>query len=293
MTTKVLFDTDIGTDIDDAVCLAYLLANPACDLMGITTVAGEAVKRAQLASALCRAAGQDIPIYPGAEQPLLIEQKEPEAAQAAALTKWPHEQTFPDGEALSFMRRTIRQNPGEIVLLAVGPMTNVALLFAMDPELPSLLKGLVLMCGVFTRKLPNAGPLEWNALCDPHATAIVYRHDAALHRSVGLDVTKQVTMDADEVRRRFQTPLLLPVLDFAEVWFERAQRITFHDPLAAVTLFDEEVCRFARGTVSVELTSVRLAGLTHWDEKVEEPRHEVATDVDAERFFQSYFSVFD
>jgi len=293
MTTKILFDTDIGSDIDDAVCLAYLLANPACDLMGITTVAGEPVKRAQLASALCRAAGQEIPIYPGAEHPLLGVQKQPGAAQAAALVKWPHEQTFPDGEAISFMRRTIRQHPGEIVLLAVGPITNLALLFTMDPELPKLLKGLVLMCGVFTRKLPNVGPLEWNAMCDPHATAIVYQHDAPLHRSVGLDVTTQVTMHADKVRRRFQTRLLNPVLDFAEVWFKGAQRITFHDPLAAVTIFDDNVCRFSQGTVSVELTSPRLAGLTYLDENVSDPRHEVAMTVDTQRFFDHYFSVFD
>jgi len=56
MPVKILLDTDIGTDIDDAVCLAYLLANPDCELLGITTVTGEPVKRAMLASALCRIA---------------------------------------------------------------------------------------------------------------------------------------------------------------------------------------------------------------------------------------------
>ena len=85
MPTKVLFDTDIGTDIDDAVCLAYLLAQPACELLGITTVSGEPTKRAMLASALCRAAGKDIPIFPGTEEPLLIEQRQPRAQQADAL----------------------------------------------------------------------------------------------------------------------------------------------------------------------------------------------------------------
>ncbi len=68
MGTKVLLDTDIGSDIDDAVCLAYLLANPECELMGITTVSGESVKRAQVASAICKVAGQVIPIFPGVEK---------------------------------------------------------------------------------------------------------------------------------------------------------------------------------------------------------------------------------
>ena len=58
MKKKVLFDTDIGSDIDDAVALAYLLAQPQCDLLGITTVTGESVKRAELASALCSVAGR-------------------------------------------------------------------------------------------------------------------------------------------------------------------------------------------------------------------------------------------
>ncbi len=65
MSTKVLLDTDIGSDIDDAVCLAYLLAQPACELMGITTVTGEGQGRAMMASALCQLAGQDVPIYIG------------------------------------------------------------------------------------------------------------------------------------------------------------------------------------------------------------------------------------
>ena len=72
MPTKVILDTDIGSDIDDAVCLAYLLAQPECELLGITTVTGEPVARAKMASALCRVAGVDIPIYPGAPDPLIV-----------------------------------------------------------------------------------------------------------------------------------------------------------------------------------------------------------------------------
>ena len=63
---KILFDTDIGSDIDDAVCLSYLLANPQAEIVGITTVSGQPTERAELASCLCIAAGKpDIPIYPG------------------------------------------------------------------------------------------------------------------------------------------------------------------------------------------------------------------------------------
>ncbi len=285
---KLLLDTDIGSDIDDAVCLAYLLAQPRCELLGITTVTGEAHERAKMASALCKAAGKQVPILPGTERPLLIEQKQRRSPQSAALDRWPHDSAFPPCEAVEFMRRTIRAHPGEITLLAIGPMTNVALLLATDPEIAGLLKGLVMMIGVFTNRLAGVGPLEWNAICDPHAAAIVYRAPVAVHRSIGLDVTCQVVMDAAQVRQRFQTSLLRPVLDFAEVWFAERDVITFHDPLAAATLFDDSICTFSRGAVEVELASARLAGMTHW--QAGPGPHEVALSVDVGRFFEHYFS---
>src|ERR1700733_7568837 len=117
---SVLFDTDIGSDIDDAVCLAYLLANPACDLLGITTVTGDTIKRASMASVLCKIAGKKIPIYPGRQQSLLTEQKQPHVPQAAVLDRWAHDTDFSQGEAIEFMRKTIRAHPGEVVLLGAG-----------------------------------------------------------------------------------------------------------------------------------------------------------------------------
>jgi len=292
MTEKIILDTDIGSDIDDAVCLAYLLAQPRCELLGITTVTGEPVKRAMMASVLCKVAKKRIPIFPGCEKPMFVTPIQPKAPQAAALSRWDHDEEFPQGKALEFMRETIRKHPGEVTLLAIGPMTNVGILFAMDPEIPSLLKRLVLMCGVFTNRLAGVGPLEWNAKGDPQATSLVYRGACKVHRSIGLDVTCQVTMDADEVRTRFRKPLLKPVLDFAEVWFKSARQITFHDPLAAATLFDDTICHFEKGTVDVELGSEPLLGLTHWTPGGAEALHEVALGVDSKRFFDHYFSTF-
>jgi len=292
MPIKVLLDTDIGSDIDDAICLAYLLAQPECELLGITTVTGEAEERASIASALCKVAGKNVPIFPGAEIPLLIPQQQVHAPQAAVLHRWPHDTGFPRGQAVEFLRQTIRAHPSEVILLAIGPLTNVALLFRVDPEVPSLLKGLVMMCGVFTDRLPGVGPLEWNARGDPHATAIVYRSPVSMHRSVGLDVTCRVRMDASQVRARFRADLLKPVLDFAEVWFKKADHITFHDPLAAATIFDDHICAFETGTVEVELASEQLRGMTRWVPGGPDGRHQVALDVNPGRFFEHYFSVF-
>lgn len=290
---KILLDTDIGSDIDDAICLAYLLANPECDLLGITTVSGQPDKRAMLADVLCKAAGKKIPIRSGSADPMLTEQLQPDAPQAEALGNWPHEANFPAFEAVDFLRRTIRSHPGEITLLSIGPLTNLGLLFALDPEIPSMLRALVMMCGVFTRAAPNLPLREWNAFCDPYATAIVYRARPAVHRSVGLDVTTLVTMDAAEVRKRFGSGLLKPVLDFAEVWFRNHPVITFHDPLAAAAVFDDSICSFERGTVKVELASRELMGMTHWTPAGREAAapHEIASRVVPGRFFDHYFSM--
>jgi inosine-uridine nucleoside N-ribohydrolase len=290
MTVKVLLDTDIGSDIDDAVALAYLLAQPECELLGITTVSGEVEKRAQIASAICKAAGKNIPIFPGRDKPLLKAQMQGRAPQSAALKRWPHVERFPHGEAIPFLDHEIRSHPGEVILLTIGPLTNIAALFASDEEIPSLLKGIVSMCGIFSNRVPGAELTEWNAMLDPHATAIVYHSQVKIHESIGLDVTMQVKMDAREVRRRFQVPRLKPVLDFAEIWFQERDEIIFHDPLAATTLFDEKICKFERGQVDVELASERLAGLTYLQSQPS-GRHTIATEVAADYFFDHYFSV--
>lgn len=287
---KVLLDTDIGSDIDDAVCLAYLLANRDCDLLGITTVSGEPVERAKLASVLCIAAGKPrIPIFPGAEAPLSGTQRQPIAKQAAVLPRWDHERRYPEGGAIEFMAETIRANPGEVTLLAIGPMTNVGRLFQRHPDVPSMLKGLMLMSGRFGPKPADAhADHEWNVFCDSVAADVLYRTGVPSHRSVGLDVTMHVQLPQQEVRRRFSThPLLRAVLDMAEVWYREDRVMTFHDPLAAACLFEPDLCGFQRGTVSVEMDR----GITRWQPTNNGP-HEVALTVNAARFFDAYFEAF-
>ncbi|HEX2962531.1 MAG TPA: nucleoside hydrolase [Ignavibacteriales bacterium] len=292
MAEKILLDTDIGTDIDDAICLAYLLANPECNLLGITTVTGEAVKRAMLASALCKIAGKDIPIYPGCETPLLIKQKQKIAIQARALKNWDHEENFPRFEAVNFLRNTIRSNPGEIILLTIGPLTNIAVLFSMDPEIPSLLKGMVLMCGYFERKYKSVFPLEWNARGDYHASDIVFRTRPPFMRSVGLDVTSRVKMKSREFKEVFSFDILRPVLDYSDYWFKKYKHVTFHDPLAAASIFDDGILDFRKGNVEIELDKKGHKGLTRWKSHKRTGFHEVAVEVDRDRFFQHYLSMF-
>jgi inosine-uridine nucleoside N-ribohydrolase len=290
--TKVLFDTDIGTDVDDAVCLAYLLSQPDCELLGITTVTGESEKRASLASVLCQVVGRDIPIYPGADRPMQGEQRQPIAQQAAALPRWPHETSFPMNQAVDFLANTIRYHPGEVTLLTVGPLTNAGLLFSTHPDVASLLGGLVMMGGSFGEDLPPTKQVEWNIAGDPLASEITYGTAVRMHRSLGLNVTQQVVMPADQVRERFTAPLLRPVLDMAEIWFAGFYPfITFHDPLAAATIFDPDLCSYQQGTVRVDNTDMHTR--TIWQPGRPDAQHQVAMTVDVDRYFQHFFRVVD
>ncbi|MEM7113215.1 MAG: nucleoside hydrolase [Chloroflexota bacterium] len=316
---KIILDTDIGTDVDDALALAYLLSHPRCELVGITTVTGQADVRARLASVVCHVAGMDdIPIFPGAEDCILIEQREKYVPQATVLSKWNHGSNFPKHEAIPFMRQMIRENPGEITLLGIAPMGNIARLFLLDPEIPSLLKGLYLMCGKFSQwefrpwinyaqaneHKPTAfepayaegivagGLLEMNAVIDPFATGIVYQQKVTVHRSVGIDMTQRVKLTTRELRERSGNhEILRPVLDMAEVNFAERDDVVFHDPLATVCIFNADICGFTRGNVEVELESNRLRGHTSFEEDPE-GQHEVASSVSPQRFFEEYFSVF-
>jgi Grx4 family monothiol glutaredoxin len=86
MKKKIILDTDIGNDIDDAVTLTYLLCHPDCELLGVTTMTGEVVKRAMVADSIIKHFGRDIPVYPGVESPILGPQRQPNCHQARATT---------------------------------------------------------------------------------------------------------------------------------------------------------------------------------------------------------------
>ncbi|HAZ62692.1 MAG TPA: nucleoside hydrolase [Armatimonadetes bacterium] len=288
----VLFDTDIGSDIDDAVALSYLLNQPRCEIVGITCVSGEVNLRARCASAICRAVDRDdIPIHCGSEPSLLRGVRQPKCQQAEALDRWSHRTDFAPATAVDFMRKAIRERPGEITLLSVGPMTNIGLLFATDPEIPSLLKDYVVMAGKFVMDGAPGALSEWNVNCDPEAAAIAYERAPVGMRSVGLDVTMRCQMAADAVRQRFSAAggALAPTLDFAEVWFRHAQVITFHDPLAATTVFESDLCEWARGQVRVELQGQHTGAVTVFGRSGEGP-HQCAVNVDPQRFFDHYFA---
>ncbi len=289
----VILDTDIGSDIDDAVCLGYLLRQPRCELLGITTVSGQPRLRAAMADAVCTAAGRrDIPIHSGHDLSMIgREVIQPHVPQAALLPRFAHRppESFPERTAVEFLRQQIHLHPGEITLIAIGPMTNLGILFNVDPECAKLLKRLVLMCGVFRAPPPGWGPSEWNARLDPYATRVVYQTTVAEHISIGLDVTMKCELpyaDAVAAFRRAGGPLDV-VAAATEIW---SHPVIFHDPLTAAFAFNPGLLRLARGQVTVELGSPRSAGITWFDAGVSGP-HQVAEQVEVDAFYAEYFTV--
>lgn len=283
MKEKVILDTDIGTDIDDAICLAYLLKNPECELLGITTVSGESEKRAMIASYLCEKAGKDIPVYPGLTEPFIGQQKQKVAQQFEFLEKISYKKTF-EKDWFNFLRRTIRENPYQVNLITIGPLTNIGILFKIDPELPSLLKSMYIMGGMFFGENKK---VEWNISIDPYAAATVFSSPVKEMYICGLDVTTRVRLGKDRIIEKFSKNFLLKeVLNFAEIWFKNSEVITFHDPLAAAVLFEKNLCRFKKGKVFVD-----QIGITGFIEDKEQNSF-VAQDVNENIFFEHFFSFF-
>ncbi len=283
---KILLDTDIGGDIDDAVCLAYLLREPACRLLGITTVCGESEKRAAVADALCTAAGEDIPIVAGTDTTLQPIPVYPTSEGAGALARWPHK-TYRKEDAPAFLYRKIRENPHEVILVGIGNLTNIAVLFQTYPDAPGLLKGLYLMNGYFgSAPLPEPW-YNWNSWADPLASHIVFATPTDTFRVMPLEVTETLTVDAGEAEKilRGDSQLTKAVLDFGDAWLESSEKLTLHDPLAAMAIFYPDLCSYERGCVSVETKAEQSMGGTTFSSS---PNGyvEVARSVDRERFYK-------
>lgn len=283
---KILLDTDIGGDIDDAICLAYLLKEPQCQLMGITTVCGQPEKRAAVADAICRAAKRQIPIVAGLDSTLQPIPVYPTPDGAEALKFWQHS-TYEKADAPAFLYQKIKENPHEIVLIGIGNMTNIATLFTTYPDAAGLLKGLYVMNGYFGSK-PLPDPYyNWNSWADPLASKIVFSSPAAIHRAVPLEVTDSLTIQAAQAKILFpeNSDLMKAVFSFGNAWLEQSEKLTLHDPLAAVCVFHPDICRFERGNVQVETELESHMGGTTFTSSLS-GNVEIARTVDREEFYR-------
>jgi len=203
MTTKILFDTDPG--IDDAMALLMLARDPRAELLGITTVFGNAAVDLTTANALalCERFGIEVPVARGAAQALFrppgcfpTEVHGVDAMGNIGLAPAPTRRALAQ-PAPQFIAEMARRHSGELTLVAVGPLTNLALALQHDPELVDHVKAVVVMGGAFGENghRGNVSPVaEANIAGDPHAADRVFtaRWPVTI---VGLDVTHEVLLD--------------------------------------------------------------------------------------------------
>lgn len=291
---KVILDTDMGGDVDDALALAYLLRDGACDLLGVTVEAwgGNGPRQAEIVSAICRDYGRDVPIAIGPGAGNVLGQRSSRTPKRPprywpVVTNRSYEVFGPRNDAVDFLQRTIRANPGEVTVVAVGHFTNLGALFGVDPEIPALIKRLVVMGGDLT------GKGEWNASYDPVATAAVFANGnhARVPETlvVGADVTFPHHLTKDGARRFFAgIPALALCAEAAEFWLAEGHDLYFHDPIAAAVALRPGLATWTNATVAVSLPG----GRTTFDVRPDPNRGvlKVATCVDFTRFRETFLS---
>ncbi|MCM5556363.1 nucleoside hydrolase [Pleomorphomonas sp. JP5] len=202
----VIFDTDPG--IDDAMALLFLKAQPSLKLAAVTTVFGNAETEVTTRNALylTQRFGIDVPVYAGATRPLTIERGPAPAFIHGedGLGDVGATQSFAvrpaEGHAADRMVEIIKANPGRVTILAVAPLTNLALALDRDPGIASLVKDVVIMGGAFAwgGRRGNATPVaEANVHNDPHAADRVFTADWPV-TAIGLDVTSHCVATHDD-----------------------------------------------------------------------------------------------
>jgi purine nucleosidase len=259
----LILDVDTGTD--DALALAYAVESPDIDLIAATTVAGNVDVEQATANTLAVLdwlGASDVPVHRGASRPLVRSHRDArhyhgELGLGGAKFERSSRQEGADRGPAAIIRLA-RQRPGEITVVALGPLTNLAIALNVEPTLPELLKAVVLMGGAY--KVPgNASPAaEFNIYADPEAAAQVFAAPFRDLTAVGLDVTEKVDIsrelwDAVEAHPEIAPPvwLLKQVLGFGFTELGR-ERLVMHDPLAVAVTLNPELVQTEDATIDVE-----------------------------------------
>ena len=298
---KVILDTDIGTDVDDILALAFILASPELDLLGVTTAYGDTTLRAKIVHRVLELSGRsDVPIHAG----------RPETLSGIANPFWiGHEgrnarvDKIPDGviqpePAEEFIARTIAAHPGEVNLIGIAPLGNLARAILAFPQEMQVVRRILLMGGVFGFDDPElqAPRVEHNCRCDPQAAQAVMTSGLPI-TLVPLDVTMQTPIsrhDADEIGHGGHPSAgllhteLLTWLD----WVHVAQKRDFthmHDPLTVAALIDPEIItRSLDVGIQVEVGGELTAGQTMPNPYARERNVSVVMGIDATRFYNLF-----
>jgi inosine-uridine nucleoside N-ribohydrolase len=258
----IIFDTDIGSDIDDALALALALQSPELDVRAVTTVSDDTVGRSRLAwKELGLYGRRDIPLATGAPETLVDPAMTPRVPpQFQVLTAQDILPPAARRRAADLIVDTLLDSPQKLTLVPVGPLTNIALALKMEPRIKEKIERIVLMGGAFGLLRP-----EYNIRRDYLAASIVFGSGVPI-TAVGLDVTLRCKLEGADLERlraagneasRFLVRLI-------ELWQNRQpeQYPTLHDPLAMAVAFRAGLVETQLGRVEVETAGAIGNGLT-------------------------------
>jgi purine nucleosidase len=284
---RIIIDTDIGTNPDDAVALSLAVRSPELQVEGVTTTYGKVDVRARIARRILELSGApEVRVYPGIEESLLRNRTVHWSGLEGEGFDLP-EQAESTEHAVDFIRRTVMNHPGEITLVTIGPLTNVAVALIREPRLADNLKGIVMMGGVtrLGRNGKQLEPVEYNFKCDPEAASVVLRSRVPIVM-VGYDVTRQFSISRKAIMEMASSgnELSSTLVQMFQNYMDRMQRDYFYlsDPLTIGCMIDQSLFRMQAMNVSV-LCGHEYPGLTV-AEFSENGRVQVCLEVERERF---------
>jgi purine nucleosidase len=284
----VIFDTDIGDDIDDALALALALQSPELDVRAVTTVIDDTESRTRLAwKQLGIYNRRDIPLATGASEPLLDPVQNTHARQFEVLTPQDTVPAAARRRAADLIIETLLSSPQKMTLVPVGPLTNIALALKTEPRIKSKIERIVIMGGAFEMLVS-----EYNIRRDRTAAEIVFRSGIPI-TAVGLDVTTKCKLQAADIDRlrAAKNPASAFLVRLIELWQNGRPGVfpTLHDPLAVAVSFLPSLVETRLGGVEVETNSPLTNGFTIFTPVDRLPKGQaastqVALKVDSRRF---------
>ncbi|MCY3780858.1 MAG: nucleoside hydrolase [Chloroflexi bacterium] len=298
---KFIIDTDTASD--DAVALVMALRHPDIDVKAITVVAGnvplpQAVQNALYTVELC---GASAPVYAGCAKPLL---RELETAEDVHGNDGMGDIGLPlggrapaAGHAADMLRRVINEDAGDITLVTLGPLTNVALALLREPELAEGVSECFIMGGIGSGHGNVTPTAEFNIWVDPEAAKIVYESGMNI-TMVGWDISwKYATFDAEQAAdiRRIGTPWAEFVVDIQATLteFSKTENLLpgfdLPDPITMAAAIDRNVCQYQTRHVDVTTGDGLARGITVVDwlgVTGRRPQIQVATSANRDAFVQ-------
>jgi len=270
---RVIIDTDPG--VDDALALLLAMRSPELKIEGITPVAGNVPLDLTLPNALrmVEVAGRtDIPVAAGAKSPLarrLVTAAYAHGENGLGGAVFPEPKIKPIAQpAAEFIRGIVRKYPGEVTLIPIGPLTNIATALNLDSELAAMVRGIVLMGGSLSGG--NITPAaEFNIYVDPEAARIVFQSGIPI-TMVGLDATRKTSLTEEHVRtlEAAQNPVSQAAAKIGRNAINHNREQGFlvgpnmHDSLAVAAFLDPSILKFKDYYVDVETAGELTAGET-------------------------------